>query len=195
MNRLNILIAEDESLTRMDLREMLEHAGHLVCAEANNGVKAVELAKRFAPDLAILDIKMPGLDGIEVAKIMYSMNIPAIMLTAYSQQNFINRAEKVYVYGYLVKPVTERDLLPTVQIAFARWAEMQSIQSELRKTRQQLDSQKTIAHAKSILSSKNGLNALEAHQVLIRMAMDARVRLVDMAKQLIASADADSTAQ
>ncbi len=185
MESLNILIAEDEALTRMDVREMLEGAGHLVCAEASNGIKAVELAKEHAPDLAVLDITMPGLDGIEVAKVLHSMNIPVIMLTAFSQANYINRADKVHVFAYLVKPVTERDLLPAVRIAYARWQELQTVQNALRKTKQELESQKVIAHAKAILASQENLDQIQAHQRLIRMAMEGRKSLIEVARNVI----------
>jgi response regulator NasT len=138
----------------MDLKEMLEGAGYYVCGEANNGTKAVELAKQLMPDIAILDIKMPGLDGLEVAKILHSMNIPVILLTAYSQQNFINRAEKVAVYSYLIKPITERELLPAVQLAYARWKEMQNVQQELKDTQNTLKYQKIIRRASQFWLSK-----------------------------------------
>jgi len=185
LERLNILIAEDEALTRMDIREMLESAGHLVCAEASNGITAVELAKENAPDLAILDIKMPGLDGIETAKVMHSLGIPVILLTAYSQTGFINRADKVHVFAYLTKPVTEKDLLPAVRIAFARWSELQSAQSALKQTREQLESQKVLAHAKAIIASRGNLDPIQSHQRLIKEAMDRRVSLVEMARKIV----------
>ena len=185
MNPLSILLAEDEVLTRMDIKEMLQAAGHLVCGETNNGVKAVELAKKLAPDLAILDIKMPGLDGIEVAKILQTMSIPVILLTAYSQVNYINRAEKVSVYGYLVKPVMEQDLLPAVQIAYARYREMQSMQTELEKTRIKLQSQSLIAHAKAILIARCHMDDLEAHQYLIHEAMNRRVGVVELSQSIV----------
>lgn len=185
MKKLSILIAEDEILTRLDLKEMLLAAGHLVCGETNNGQKAVELAKQVMPDLVILDIKMPGMDGIEVAKNMQMMNIPAILLTAYSQQNLISRAEKVSVYGYLVKPITERDLLPAVQIAYARWKEMQCMQQELKETQSKLKNQKILAHARAILAKQHGISEYEAHQLLVHEAMQQRVTLIEKAVQIV----------
>ena len=185
MSELSILIADDEALIRLDIKEMLQGAGHIVCGEANNGLKAVELAKSFAPDLAILDVMMPGLDGLEVAKILHSMNIPVLLLTAYSQSKFINRAEKVSVYGYLVKPITERDLLPAIQIAYARWREMQDVRAKLENTQQELQSQKTIARARSILAERNGISDYEAHQLLIHQAMDLRITVVKLAAQIV----------
>lgn len=185
MSELSILIADDEALIRLDIKEMLQGAGHVVCGEANNGLKAVELAKLLTPDLAILDVMMPGLDGLEVAKILHSMNIPVLLLTAYSQSKFINRAEKVSVYGYLVKPITERDLLPAIQIAYARWKEMQDVRSKLETTQQELQSQKLISRAKAILASCEGISEYEAHQLLIHQAMDRRITVVKLAAQIV----------
>ncbi|AET67530.1 response regulator with putative antiterminator output domain [Desulfosporosinus orientis DSM 765] len=185
MSELSILIADDEALIRLDIKEMLLGAGHVVCAEANNGHKAIELAKALAPDLAILDVMMPGLDGLETAKILHSLNIPVLLLTAYSQSKFIKRAEKVSVYGYLVKPITERDLLPAIQIAYARWREMQDVRSKLETTRQELHSQKLIAKAKAILANREGISEYEAHQWLIHQAMDQRITVVKLADQIV----------
>ena len=185
MNALSILIADDEALTRLDIKEMLQGAGHIVCGEANNGSNAVELAKSLAPDLAILDVMMPGLDGLETAKILHSMNIPVLLLTAYSQPKFINRAEKVNVYGYLVKPITERDLLPAVQIAYARWKEMQAVRAKLENTQHELQSQKLIARARALLAARDGVSEYEAHQKMIHKAMDLRIPVVKLAAQIL----------
>ena len=138
MKLLSILIAEDEALTRSDIKGMLERAGHVVCGECSNGRKAVELARQLSPDLAVLDIMMPELDGIETAKILHGLNIPTIMVTAYSQPNIMNRAENVHVGGYLVKPVSEQSLQATVRIAYARWRDMQHVRHELAETKIQL---------------------------------------------------------
>lgn len=186
---LSILIAEDEVLTRMAVKEMLEKAEYLVCAETNDGLKAVELAKSMMPDLAVLDIKMPGLDGLEVAKVMHSLNIPVLLLTSYSQPNFIKRAEKVSVYGYLVKPVTERELLPAVQIAYARWKDMQSKCEELSEVKNQLKNQKIIAHGKALLAQEKGITEYQAHQLLIQQAMSTRTTLVNAANRIIQQAN------
>jgi response regulator NasT len=185
MERLSILIAEDQSLTRMDLKEMLETAGHFVCANTNNGQKAIELAKQLNPDLALLDIKMPGLDGLEVAKVMHSLNIPVIILTAYSQENFINRAEKVHVLNYLVKPITEHNLLPAVQITYSRWKDIKSMRKKLENTQNTLKYQKVIAHARTWLAKDNNISEYEAHDQLIRMAMNRRITLIQLANEII----------
>lgn len=188
MSELSILIADDEALIRLDIKEMLQGAGHIVCGEANNGLKAVELAKSLTPDLAILDVMMPGLDGLEVAKILHSMNIPVLLLTAYSQSKFINRAEKVSVFGYLVKPITERDLLPAIQIAYARWRELHDVRSKLETTQQELRSQKLISRAKAILATNEGISEYEAHQLLIHQAMDLRITVLKLASQIVKTA-------
>jgi len=185
MEKISILIAEDETLTRMDLKEMLEEAGYTVCAEAGDGQKAVELAQKLKPDLAILDVKMPGMNGLDAAKVMQKLNIPVILLTAYSQQNIVSRAEKVAVYGYLVKPVTEKDLLPAVQIAYARWKEMQQVQQELEDTKEKLEGQKLIDHAKAILAKENNISIYDAHRLLQKAAMEERISLIEKARQII----------
>ena len=186
MTPLSILIAEDEAMTRVDVKVMLENAGYVVCGECANGRDAVELANRTSPDLAILDIMMPKLDGLEVAKIFYDMNIPVIMLTAYSQTGFISRAECVNVCGYLVKPTSENGLLAMVRIAYARWKDTQKIKQELAETKTQLANQQTIAHARVILKDRLGISEQEAHRQLLRQAMRERLTVVELAKRMIA---------
>lgn len=189
MKSLAILVAEDEVLTRLDIRGMLERAGHVVCGECGNGRKAVELARQLLPDLALLDIMMPELDGIETAKILHGMNIPAVMLTAYSQPHIINRAENVHVCGYLVKPVSEQSLQATIRIGYARWREMQHVRQELAETREQLEHQKLIARAKTILIARDHISEQMAHQQMIREAMTLRLPLVEMARRVVAATD------
>ena len=185
MKPLSILIAEDEALTRSDIKGMLERAGHVVCGECNNGKTAVALARQLSHDLAVLDIMMPELDGIETAKILYGLNIPSIMVTAYSQPNIMNRAENVHVCGYLVKPVSEQNLSATIRIAHARWREMQHVRRELAETRVQLEQQKLIARAKTIIVGRDHLSEQAAHQQMIREAMTLRIPLADLSKRII----------
>jgi len=185
MDKLSILIVDDEPLTRMGLKTILEEAGYFICGETGNGNTAVSLSKQLMPDLAILDIKMPGLDGIEVGKILNSMNIPVILLTAYSQQNFINRAEKVSIYSYLIKPVSEDMLLPAVQLTYARWKEMQDVQHKLKDTQDKLKSQKVIAHARALLAKTKNISEYEAHQKMIHRAMDKRISLLEIASRIV----------
>ena len=130
MSYLSVLLADDEVLTRLDIREHLTKEGHMVCAETGNGLAVLELAKMTNPDIALIDIKMPGMDGIEVANQLKLIGIPTVLMTAYSQPGFINRAEKVGVYGYLNKPIRQQDIVPSLHIAFGRWQEMQSLSKE-----------------------------------------------------------------
>jgi two-component system, response regulator PdtaR len=185
MKSLAILVAEDEVLTRSDIRGMLERAGHVVCGECGNGREAVELARQLSPDLALLDIMMPGLDGIETAKILHGMNIPSVMLTAYSQPHIMNRAENVHVCGYLVKPVSEQNLQATIRIAYARWQEMQHVRRELAETRERLEQQKIISRAKTMLIGRHHLSEQAAHQQMIREAMALRIPLAELARRLV----------
>ena len=193
MKSLAILVAEDEALTRSDIRGMLERAGHVVCGECGNGRTAVELAQQLSPDLALLDIMMPGLDGIETAKILHGMNIPAVMLTAYSQPHIMKRAENVHVCGYLVKPVSEQNLQATIRIAHARWQEMQHVRRELAETKAQLEQQKIIARAKTILVGRHQLSEQAAHQLMIREAMALRIPLVELARRLVDDSNAKAS--
>ncbi|MHC1761508.1 MAG: ANTAR domain-containing response regulator [Negativicutes bacterium] len=192
MKALAILVAEDEALTRSDIRGMLERAGHVICGECDNGRSAIELARQLSPDLALLDVMMPGLDGIETAKILHGMNIPAVMLTAYSQPHFVNRAENVHVCGYLVKPVSEQNLQTTIRIAHARWHEMQQVRHELAETREQLEQQKLISRAKTMLVGCHHLSEQAAHQQMIREAMAQRIPLVELARRLVDAGTAAS---
>jgi AmiR/NasT family two-component response regulator len=186
MKSLSILIAEDEVLTREDIKDILQRAGHVVCAECGNGLKAVEQAKEKRPDLAILDIKMPGLDGIEVAKVLHGLSIPVVMVTAFSQPGIISRAENVYVSGYLVKPVSEHNLLATVRIAYARWRELTAMHRELSVTKGQLEGQKLIARARSIIADREKLTQQEAHTKLTQEAMRRQLSIIELAKRIIA---------
>lgn len=185
MKSLDILIADDEALIRVDIKKMLESAGHRVCVECSNGMKAVDLAKQHMPDLAILDIKMPELDGLEAAQILHTFNIPAVIVTAYSQPHFISRAENVYVCGYLVKPILKQNLLATVRIAYARWDDMQHIRKELEKTKDRLEQQKIIARAQAVLVDYENIPAIKAYQRLAQESMRRRITLFDLAQDVI----------
>jgi len=185
MKALSILIADDEVLTRKDIKAILERGGHSVCGECGNGLKAVELAKANPPDMAILDIKMPGVDGLEVARVLYGLNIPVIMMTAYSQTQYINRAENIHVCGYLVKPVSEHNVLAAVRIAYTRWQDMQQVNQKLLETKEQLQHQKLIDQAKAIMADHEHISVLKAHQLLTQEAMQRRLSLVEMAKKII----------
>src|SRR3990172_9352963 len=160
---MRILIAEDESIIRLDLRELLEGAGFEVCAEAKDGLEAVELAREQQPDLAILDVKMPRLDGIEAARrIMDERPIPIVMLTAYGQDELVSRAIEAGVFGFLVKPFRESDLLPAIHTARARHDELAALRDEAESLAEALAARKAIERAKGLLMAKEGLTEQEA---------------------------------
>jgi response regulator NasT len=158
-----ILVAEDETIIRLDLRELLEHAGFDVCAEAKDGEEAVELARTAQPDLAVLDVKMPKLDGIEAARrILEERPIPIVMLTAYGQEELVSRAVEAGVFGYLVKPFREQDLLPAIAAARARHDELQAVRAEAESLADALAARKMIERAKGLLMEKEKLSEQEA---------------------------------
>jgi response regulator NasT len=160
---LRILIAEDETIIRLDLRDLLARAGHEVCAEAKDGEEAVELARAEQPDLAILDVKMPRLDGIEAARrILDERPIPIVMLTAYGQQELVARAVEAGVFGYLVKPFREGDLLPAIATARARHDELAALREEADSLAEALAARKAIERAKGLLMAKEGLSEEDA---------------------------------
>jgi two-component system, response regulator PdtaR len=160
---LKVLIAEDETIIRLDLRQLLESAGHEVCAEARDGVEAVELAASERPDLAVLDVKMPNLDGIEAARrILAERPIPIVMLTAYGQEELVTRAVEAGVFGYLVKPFREDDLLPAIRAAQARHAELQDLREEAESLTEALATRKVVERAKGLLMERDGLSEQDA---------------------------------
>jgi response regulator NasT len=160
---LRILVAEDETIIRLDLRALLESAGFEVCAEARDGVEAVELARSAEPDLAVLDVKMPRLDGIEAARrILDERPIPIVMLTAYGQDELVSRAVEAGVFGYLVKPFRETDLLPAIRTATARHEELTALREEAESLAEALAARKSIERAKGLLMAKEGLSEHDA---------------------------------
>ena len=160
---MRILIAEDETIIRMDLRALLEAAGFDVCAEARDGAEAVELARAELPDLAVLDVKMPRLDGIEAARrILDERPIPIVMVTAYAERELVSRAVEAGVFGYLVKPFRETDLLPAIETARARHEELAALREEAESLADALAARKAIERAKGILMAKEGLTEQEA---------------------------------
>jgi AmiR/NasT family two-component response regulator len=158
-----VLIAEDETIIRLDLRTLLERAGFEVCAEARDGEEAVELARETQPEVAVLDVKMPRLDGIEAARrILDERPIPIVMLTAYGQEELVSRAIEAGVFGYLVKPFREQDLLPAIQTARARHEELAALREEAESLSEALAARKTIERAKGLLMEKEKLTEEEA---------------------------------
>jgi response regulator NasT len=158
-----ILIAEDETIIRLDLRDLLERSGFEVCAEARDGEEAVALALSERPDVAIMDVKMPKLDGIEAARrILDERPIPIVMLTAYGQDELVSRAVEAGVFGYLVKPFREQDLLPAIHTARARHEELAALRDEAESLSEALAARKSIERAKGLLMAKEGLSEQEA---------------------------------
>jgi AmiR/NasT family two-component response regulator len=166
---MRILIAEDETIIRLDLRDLLERAGHEVAGEARDGEEAVALARELEPDLAIMDVKMPRLDGIEAAKrILDNRPMPIVLLTAYGQQELVARAVEAGVFGYLVKPFREQDLMPAIETARARYAELAAVRDEAESLSDALAARKAIERAKGLLMEKEGLSEADAFDRLRR---------------------------
>ena len=185
---MRILIAEDETIIRLDLRSLLEDSGHEVCAEARDGVEAVELAQEHRPDLAILDVKMPRLDGIEAARrILEEHPIPIVMLTAYGQNELVSRAVEAGVFGYLVKPFRETDLLPAIATARARHEELAALREEADSLAEALAARKAIERAKGILMERDGLSEQDAFARLRKASQVSGKPLKVVAEALVAT--------
>jgi response regulator NasT len=183
-----ILVAEDETIIRLDLRNLLEQAGYDVCGEARDGVEAVELARELEPDLAVMDVKMPRLDGIDAARrILEERPIPIVMVTAYGQDEIVSRAVEAGVFGYLVKPFREQDLLPAIQTARARHDELQALRAEADSLAEALAARKAIERAKGLLMAKEGLSEREAFERLRRASQISGRPLKVVAEALIAT--------
>jgi response regulator NasT len=185
-----VLIAEDETIIRLDLRGLLESAGHEVCAEARDGVEAVALAREHRPDVAILDVKMPRLDGIEAARrILDEQPIPIVMLTAYGQDELVSRAVEVGVFGYLVKPFRESDLLPAIATARARHEELSAVRAEAESLAEALAARKAIERAKGLLMAKESLTERQAFERLRKASQVSGRPLRVIADAVIATLD------
>lgn len=183
-----VLIAEDETLIRLDLRQLLEAAGFEVCAEARNGLEAVQLAQSEEPDIAILDVKMPELDGIEAARrILDQRSIPIVMLTAYSQEELVSRAVEAGVFGYLVKPFRDEDLIPALSAARARHEELNELREDARSLNEALEARKIVERAKGLLMDREGLTESEAFARLRRASQVSGKPMRIVAEALIAT--------
>jgi response regulator NasT len=185
---LRILIAEDETIIRLDLKQLLEAAGFDVCAEARDGEEAVALAAERQPDLAVLDVKMPRLDGIEAAKrILAERPIPIVMLTAYGERELVSRAVEAGVFGYLVKPFRESDLLPAIATARARHAELVAVREEAESLAEALAARKAIERAKGLLMERDGLTEQQAFERLRKASQISGKPVKVVAEALIAT--------
>jgi response regulator NasT len=181
---IRILVAEDEALIRMDLVEMLQEAGYEVVAQATNGEEAIALATEHNPDLAILDVKMPVLDGISAAEKIISI-APVLMLTAFSQRELVERARDAGVMAYVVKPFTIGDLIPAIEIAISRHTQMRSLADEVADLHERLETRKVIDRAKGILMKALNLSEPEAFSWIQRAAMDRRLTMKEVAQAVI----------
>ena len=179
-----ILVAEDETLIRMDLVEMLTEAGYEVIAQATNGEEAIALANEHKPDLAILDVQMPVLDGISAAEKIISI-APVLMLTAFSQRELVDRARDAGVMAYVVKPFTISDLVPAIEIAISRHTQMRSLADEVADLHDRLETRKVIDRAKGILMKALNLTEPEAFSWIQRAAMDRRITMKEVAEAVI----------
>lgn len=186
MEQLRILIAEDEAIIRLDLKEMIEELGHLVIGEAWDGEAALELAESLKPDLAILDIKMPGPNGIEVAKAITAAKIcPVIMLTAYSQKSLVDEAVKAGAMAYLVKPFDKADLMPAVEVARSRYLEMNELEDQVKDLEERLETRKIIERAKGMLMKKLEMGEAEAFRQLQKWSMDRQLSLKQVSEAVL----------
>ncbi|HWI42749.1 MAG TPA: response regulator [Nocardioides sp.] len=181
-----VVIAEDETLIRMDLAEMLADEGYDVVGQAGDGQKAIELAEQLRPDLVILDVKMPVLDGIAAAEAIAGKRIaPVVMLTAFSQRELVERAREAGAMSYLVKPFTQSDLVPAIEMAVSRFAEIAQLESEVSDLRDRLETRKALDRAKGILQEELSLSEGDAFRWIQKTAMDLRMSMRQVAEGIV----------
>lgn len=182
-----ILVAEDEAIIRLDLAEMLGEAGYDVVGQASNGEQAVELAMELRPDLVVMDIKMPVLDGISAAEQIGKERIcPVVMLTAFSQTELVERARDAGVMAYIVKPFTATDVVPAIDIALSRWGELKELESEVADLGERLETRKAVDRAKGVLMAKLKITESEAFRWIQKTAMDRRMGMREVAEAVVA---------
>jgi response regulator NasT len=188
---MRVLIAEDEALIRMDLREMLVAEGHEVAGEARDGAEAIALARELKPDVVFMDVKMPGTDGLQAARVIAEERIaPVVMVTAFSQQAYVEAAAAAGAMAYIVKPFTQRDVLPAMTVAVSRFAEARALESEVGDLNERLETRKALDRAKGVLMAK-GLTEPEAFRRLQKLAMDRRMSLRDVAEAVVLASEAE----
>ena len=187
-----VVIAEDEALIRLDLREMLEEEGYRVVAEAADGETAVDLVTEHRPDLAVLDVKMPRLDGISAAERIAAARIaPVVMLTAFSQRELVDRARAAGAMAYLVKPFSKADLVPAVEMAMARFDELTALESQVTDLQERLETRKLVDRAKGVLQNRHGLDEAAAYRWVQRTSMDRRLTMRQVAELVLAEPASD----
>jgi AmiR/NasT family two-component response regulator len=194
----NVVIAEDEALIRLDLREMLEEEGYVVAGEASDGETAVKLAEDLRPDLVIMDVKMPGLDGISAAERITAEHMaPVVILTAFSQRDLVLRARDAGAMAFLVKPFTKADLVPAIEIAVSRFQEFAALESEVSNLKDRLEVRKLLDRAKGALQDGRGMTEAQAFRYIQKTSMDRRQTMRSVAEEVLteaekAAADADA---
>lgn len=187
---MRVLIAEDEALIRMDLREMLAEEGHDVVGEARDGAEAIALARELTPDVVFMDVKMPGTDGLTAARVITDERIaPVVMVTAFSQTSYVEGAVDAGALAYLVKPFTKRDILPAMAVAVSRFAEARALESEVSQLEDRLATRKALDRAKGLLMAK-GMSEPDAFRRLQKLAMDRRLSLREVADAVVLAAEA-----
>ena len=180
-----VVVAEDESLIRMDIVESLRDKGFDVVGEAGDGNKAVELAFALKPDLMVMDIKMPDLDGLSAAEKIAELKIPVVLLTAFSQQELVTRAAEVGAMAFLVKPFSPQDLLPAIEIALSRHAQLIALEAEIQDLGERLETRKLVERAKAVLSEKMKLTEPEAFRWIQKASMDRRLSMADVSRTVL----------
>jgi two-component system, response regulator PdtaR len=181
-----VLVAEDEALIRLDLVEMLKEEGYDVVGEAGDGETAVALATDLRPDLVIMDIKMPVMDGIEAARLIAEARIaPVVILTAFSQRDLVERARDAGAMAYLVKPFNKGDLVPAIEVAASRYTELSALEKEVGDLQQRLETRKRVERAKGVLMTAHGMSEPAAFRWIQRTAMDRRVTMRDVADRIL----------
>ena len=181
-----IVIAEDEALIRLDLKETLEEEGYEVVGAVGRGDEAVELVKELHPDLAILDIKMPGMDGIAAAREITSARRAAVLiLTAFSQRDLVEQARDAGAFHYLVKPFQTSDLVPAIEMALGRFADLRALEAEVEGTKERLETQRIVGRAKGLLMDRDGMSEADAFSFIQRTAMQHRTKMRTVAQQII----------
>nr|WP_130796664.1 response regulator [Streptomyces otsuchiensis] len=185
-----VVIAEDEALIRLDLKEMLEEEGYTVVGEAGDGQRAVELAREHRPDLVILDVKMPVMDGISAAeKIAEEQLAPVLMLTAFSQRDLVERARDAGAMAYLVKPFSKTDVVPAIEIAVSRFHELRTLSQEVTDLAERLETRKLVDRAKSVLQTQYGLTEPAAFRWVQKTSMDRRLSMRQVAEAVLEDAE------
>ena len=181
-----ILIADDESLIRLDLREMLVELGYDIVGEAGDGRSALELARKLRPDLVIMDIRMPGVDGIAAAEELTRERIaPVVLLTAYSDQGLVERAKDAGVVGYVVKPFRQTELMPVIELSLSRFEEFRNLEQEIGDLKEALETRKLVERAKGVLMEVHGLREAEAFHRIRKTSMDTRKSMKEVAEAVL----------